>query len=129
MKQHILRVAVAIFQPTEQLDDLRVNAVNTDVKNGFLAGLSNRFVQLLFRFAHHLFDPSGMNATVGYELLQGQTRDFPANRIMSRNHHRLRRIVDDKIDSSGRLQSADVAPFSADDLSLEFIVGQRQHRH
>ena len=48
---------------------------------------------------------------------------------MPRNHHGLRRIVDDQIDARRRFQRANIAPFAADDLSLQFIVGQRENRH
>ena len=83
VQQYILRVAVAVLEPAEKLDQLRVNTVHPDVKDRLLAGLANGFVDLLFGFTHHLFDSSGMNATVRYQLLQRQARNFATDRIMS----------------------------------------------
>ena len=55
-------------------------------------------------------------------------RDLPANRIVARDYHRFRRIIDDDIDAGGRFDRADIAPLPADDPSLHLVVGQRQHR-
>src|SRR6266404_8607922 len=48
---------------------------------------------------------------------------------MPRNHHRFGCIVNNKIDSDGRLESSNVTPLSADDFSLQLIVWQWHHRH
>ncbi len=48
--------------------------------------------------------------------------------IVARNHHRLRRVVDNYIDSRGSLDRADVATLAADDTPLHLVVGQRDYR-
>ena len=70
MEQHVLRVTVTILEPAQELDDLRMNAVNTDIENRLLTGLANRLVELLLRFAHDFFDTAGMNAAVGDQFFQ-----------------------------------------------------------
>ena len=46
---------------------------------------------------------------------------------MTRDHHRFRRIVDDQIDSGRCFQRPNIAAFPADNLSFEFVVGQREN--
>ena len=54
---------------------------------------------------------------------------FPANRIVPRNHHGFRRIIDNQIDSRRCFESSNIASLSADDFSLQLIVWQRHHRY
>jgi hypothetical protein len=64
MEQHVLRIAIAIFEPSQQLDNLRMNAMNADVEDGLLARFANRFFEFLLRLANHLLDSSRVDATV-----------------------------------------------------------------
>src|SRR5712692_692139 len=59
MHQHVLRVAVAVLEHPQKLREFRVNAMDADLDEGALAGLLDRFLDLLLRLAHNLFDTSG----------------------------------------------------------------------
>src|SRR5262245_33765230 len=106
-----------------------MDTMDAHVKNRLLASFPDRFLQLLLGFADDLLNPAGMDSPVRNELLQRQPRDLPANRIMARNDHGLRCIIDNQIDSCRGLESSDVASLSTDDFSFQLIVGQRHYRH
>src|ERR1700737_3681741 len=127
MHQDVLRIAVAVLQHTQQLDQLGVDAVDADLDDGALTGLADRFFDLLLGLAHDLLDAARMNPAVGDEPFQRDPRDFAPDRIVARDHDRLGRIVDDDIDPGGGFDGADVAPFTTNDAALHLVVGQRQH--
>src|SRR3984957_16907445 len=128
MHQHVLRVAVTILEHPEQLDQFGMDSVDADFDDRALTGLANRFLDLLLGLAHDFLDPARMNATVRDELHQRDARNFAANRVVARNHDRLRCIVDNDIDAGGCLDRTDVAAFAADDTALHLVVGQRYYR-
>ena len=59
-----------------------------------------------------------------YEFVEGEAAYLSADRVEAGQEHSLRGVVDDQVDPGDRLESADVAPFAADDAALEFVVGQ-----
>ena len=69
-----------------------------------------------------------MNASVLHQPLQRDAGDLAPNGIETGEDHRFRRVVDDEIDAGGQLQSADVAPFAADDASLHIFGRQIDDR-
>src|SRR5579872_2933258 len=128
MHQDVLRVAVAVFQHAEQLDQLGMDAVDADFDDGALSGFADRFLDFLFGLAHDLLDAPRMNPAVRDEPLERDPRDFAPDRVVARDHDRFGRVVDDDIDAGGGLDGADVAPLAANDAALHLVVGQRQHR-
>src|SRR6266478_4208506 len=66
-----------------------------------------------------------MDSAVGDELFEGETRDFAAYRIEARHNDRIRRVVDDDVDSGGELERANVPALAADDAPLHLIVWKR----
>src|SRR5258708_31691843 len=105
-----------------------MDSMHADFDNRALAGLANRFLDLLLGFADNFFDTSRMNPAVREELLQGDPRYFAANRIVARDDDRFGRVVDNDIDAGGGLYRADIAALAADDPSLHLVVGQCEHR-
>src|SRR5260370_34032746 len=85
MHQHVLRVAVAVLEHPQKLREFRVNAMHADLDEGALAGLLDRFLDLLLRLAHNLFDASGMDAAFGYQMFEGNARDLSPDWVMSRD--------------------------------------------
>src|SRR6185503_17998324 len=118
MQKHILCITVAVFEPAEEFDDLRVNSMHTDVENRFLTRLPNRLIELLLRFAHYLLDSARMNTPVRDQFLQGQPGDFSANWIVPGNYDGLRRVVDNQVDTRRRFESTNIATFATDNLSF-----------
>src|ERR1700683_19410 len=68
-----------------------------------------------------------MNASVGDQTLDSDSRDCAANRIVTRGDDRFRGVIDDDIDAGSGFDGADVAAFAPDDAPFHFVVGQRNH--
>src|SRR5271168_1444007 len=117
MHQHVLRVAVAVLEHPEQLDQLRMDSVHADFDNRALPRLADRFLDLLLGLAHDFLDTPRMNPAVRDELLQRDPRDLAANRIVARDNHRFGSVVDNDIDPGGSLDRADIAALAPDDPS------------
>ena len=96
-------------------------------QHGALALGADNGVHLAARLLHHLLDMGGVDAAVGNELLQSQTRHLAADGLEAGDGDGLRRVVDDDIGAGQRLQRADVAALAADDAALHLIVGQGHH--
>ena len=123
MPQHVLAVARAIVQPAEQVDDALVEAADLRFLHGFFAVAADLRVDFLLRFGDELFDPRGMDAAVGDELVERDAGDFAADRIERADDHHAGRVVDDHVDAGGFFERADVATFAADDAALHFVAG------
>ena len=67
--QHVLAVGSTILETADQLDDLRVNAVHTDIKGRLLTGFADGVVHLLGGLADHLLDACRVNPAVSDELV------------------------------------------------------------
>ena len=125
MLEHVLTVAGAEQQLTQQTHQLRVQAAYAGLEGGLFAGELHLFLDLRARALHRLLDATGMDAPVGDEGGQRHARDLTAHRIEAREHHRLGSIVHDQVDTGGLLEGANIAPLAADNPSLHVIAGQR----
>src|SRR4030095_3785105 len=103
--------------------------MHAHVKNRLLTRFANRFFDLLFRLAHHLFDPAGVDASVRNQFFQRQPSDLTSDRVMPRNNHGLWRIVDDQIDPRRRFEGANITPLTANNFPFEFVIWQRKYGH
>src|SRR5687767_10892150 len=65
-----------------------------------------------------------MDASVGHELLERETRDLAADRLVTRDHDGIRRVVDDHVDTRRELERAYVSAFATDDAPLHLVVRQ-----
>ena len=126
---HVLTVRCAVLHPSDELDQFCVHPVNTKFVGRLLARLHQLLVDLLADLVDHFLDAAGMNATIGNELLQRESCDFAPDRLETRHHNGIRRVVDDHIDSRCRLERTDVASLATDDATLHFVVGQSHRRH
>src|SRR5438067_1114136 len=120
-----LGVAVAVLEHAEELHQLGVDAVHTHLEHGPLARLPDGLVQLLLRLAYHLLDAPRVDAPVGEEALEREAGELATDRVVARDDHRLRRVVDDQVDPGGGLDGADVPPLAPDDPSLHVVARQR----
>ena len=125
--QHVLAVAGAVVQLAQQLLQLRVQSADTGLQHGALALGTDDAVHLPASLLHHLLDVGGVDAPVGDELFQSQTRYLAADRLEAGDGDRLRRVVDDEIRAGQRLQRADIASLAPDDTTLHLVVGQGHH--
>src|SRR5438552_9746753 len=127
--EHVLRIAVAVLEHADQLHELGMDAVHADLEHRPLTGLADRLFQLLLRLADHLLDAPGVDAPVGQQPLEREPRELTTDRVVAGDDDRLRRVVDDEVDTGGRLDGADVPPFAADDAPLHVVARERHHRH
>ena len=123
----VLTVARAVLHATDQADELDVEPVRAHLVRRLLAHVLDGGVDFLPRLLDHFLDAPRMDASVGDELRERDARDLAAHRIEARDHHRIRRIVDDDVDAGRELERANVSPFAADDPPLHLVVRQR-HR-
>ena len=97
----------------DELHQLGMDAVDADLEDGPLPRLADRLLELLLRLAHHLLDPTRMDAPVGDEPLEREPRDLPPDRVVARDDDRFGRVVDDQVDAGRRFDRADVAALPA----------------
>lgn len=70
MQVDVLGVGCTVFQASDQFEELGVDAVNSQIEGGLLAGFLDRLFNLFGRFGHDFFDAAGMDAAIGQELFQ-----------------------------------------------------------
>ena len=97
-------------------------------EHGALALSLDGCVDFLLRLGDHLLDAGGMDAAVGDELFQRQTRHLAADGVKAGDGDRLGRVVNDEVAARERLDGADVAALAADDAALHLVVRQRHDR-
>ena len=124
--QNVLRKAPAKMQPPEQFHNLRMHRLRTRLGGGLIAEAHNHFIHLRRRLGHHLLDARRMNPSVLDQPRHGRAGDLAAHRIETGDHHRARRVVHEDRDARGRFKRPDVAAFTPDDATLDFIARQRQ---
>ena len=129
MVEHILPVARTESQPSEELYHLRRQPVDTDLVGSSLARLLDHRVDLAASLLYRLLDARRMDAPVGDQLFQRDSRNLAANRVKRGDDHGLRRIVDDQIHARRGFQRADVAALAADYATLHVVVRQCHDRY
>ena len=129
MLQQVLSVGRTVFHLADHADQFGVQSVDSQVDRRALADLDDLLLDLLLNLGDHLLDACGVDAAVGDELVQGQTRDFAAYGIEAREDDGLGGVVDDDLDARRGLQSADVAALAADDAALDLVALDVEHRH
>src|SRR3989344_3391858 len=125
--EHVLAVARAVIEAPEKEEDLLRKVQYARLIGGFLARLSYVIVELRFRFLHFLLYFRGLYAPVLQELLERYFRELAPQGIEGRKNYGLRRVVHDDLYARKPLERADIPPLPADDLSLQFLVGDRHH--
>ena len=129
MLQQVLSVGRTVFHLADHADQFGVQSVDSQVDRRALADLDDLLLDLLLNLGDHLLDACGVDAAVGDELVQGQTRDFAAYGIEAREDDGLGGVVDDDLDARCGLQGADVAALAADDAALDLVALDVEHRH
>ena len=81
MIEHVLSIAGAVFLTAQQLDDLRMQAVDSRFKGcPFTFGLDGR-VYFFFGFFDHFLNAGRMDPSVNDEFFQGDPGDFAPDGI------------------------------------------------
>src|SRR5258706_4931291 len=124
----LLPVAGAKPKDAEMADDLGMKSLQADLQDRGLSLLFDPLQDLDSGLGNDLFDPGRMNPAVDDELVQRDPRHLAADGIEAADDDGFRGVVDYEVDPGRLLQGADVAPFFADDATLELVGRQRQHR-
>ena len=127
--QHVLSVACAELQTAESAHQLGGQTMDICVEAGLLSGLLDDGLDLGFGLSVGLLDAGRMDAAVGDELGQGETRDLSAHTVEPAQDDRLGGVVDDEIDAGDTLEGTDVAALAADDSALHVVRRQGDDRH
>ena len=122
--KHVLAVAGAEFQASQELHDLRMHAVNTEVQKGVLPFLLYvRFYFFLY-LGNDFLDPAGMYTPVFQKPVKRDPRYFPAQPVEPGNNNGFGGVVNDNIHARRHLKSAYVPAFSSYDPSLHLFGGK-----
>src|SRR5690606_18629998 len=114
MLQYVLTIACPVFQPSENFDQIWMQAMYPDLKGRLFAVFANSLVDFLARLLDHLFDAGRVDTAIGHQLLQRSTGNFASDGIKARQNDRFRCIVDYEIDTGQCFQSTDIAAFTSD---------------
>ena len=129
MLQNVLGIACAIFEFTQELDQIRMYAVNSNIEGRLFPSFADGIVDLGVDLLHNLLNACGMNPPVGYQAFKRDSGNFAPNGIETREDHRLRSIINDQIDPRRCLDGSDIPAFATDDPPLHLLIGQGYHRH
>jgi len=127
MVENVLTVAGAVTQPSEQLDKLRMNAVDARLDHGAFAFCLDGGIHLAASLFHHFLNAGGMNPSVGDQAFQCDAGHLAANRFKAGKRDRFRRVVNNQVNAGQCFQCADIPAFTTDDAALHFIVRQRNN--
>ena len=101
--------------------------MGADIKSCLFPGLGDNDIKLLGHLFHHLFNTSGMDTTIIDKLQQSQTGNFTTNRVKSRQNYSFRGIVNNNINTCGRLYCSYITPFPTNNPAFHLIIGQGDH--
>ena len=79
--QNVLTIGRAVLLAAKQLDELGVEVVDAGLKRGAFALLLDDAVDLLAGLLYEILDTGRVNAAVGDQLLERETRDLAAHGI------------------------------------------------
>ena len=127
MLQDILSITGAVTHAAQQLNQLRMQAMDAGLQNGTFTFLLDDLFHLAAALFDHFFDAGRMNPSVNNQLFQCQACNFTANRIKAGQRDCLRRIINNEINTGQSFQCADIAAFTANDTALHLIIRQRDN--
>ena len=125
----ILAVACPVFEASDHHDDFRVDVLDAEFEEGLVASLADAFVNLLLDFRDGFFDASRMDASIGDEAFECLSSDFAADGIERGNDDSFGCIVDDEVNARCGFDASDIAAFTTDDASFDFVRRQADGAH
>jgi hypothetical protein len=127
--EHVLAVARAELEPSEQLHELGVQRPDVRLEDSLLPHLHDVLVDLRLGLVEGLLDAGRVDATVGKQALEREAGDLATHAVEARQEHRAGGVVDDEVNSGQGLERADVAALPADDPALKLVRPQLHHRN
>ena len=97
--EDVLAEGCAVTQGTQHLDDLGVKVMDARVERGLLARLPHALVHERLRLFVHLLDARGVDAAVGYEVLERDAGGLSTHGVEAGEDDRLGGVIDDEGDA------------------------------
>ena len=106
-----------------------MEVVQAELEGSRFALAPNGVLHVRLHLLDDLFDARGMDAAVGDQPLDRLPGDLTPEGVEAGEDDGPGRIVDNQFHAGGRLERADVAPFTADDPAFHVVAGQIDDRH
>lgn len=106
-----------------------MQTVDTKVDCCPFTGFDNFFLYLFAYFGHHFLNTCRMDTSVCHQLVKSQTGNFTANRVKSGKNDCFRSVVYNDFNAGSGFQCADIASFTSDDTSFDFIRFDMEYRY
>ena len=119
---HVLAVARAKAETAEDLQHLGVEVQDAGLDRRGLRRVLHGGLDFAAGLVDRLLDAGRVNAAVLHQGRKGDAGDFATDRIEGADGHGVGGVVDDEVDTSGRLDGADVAALATDDPALHVVA-------
>ena len=96
---------------------------------GSLTCLKYLVLKLFLNLGHNFLDTRRVDSSVNDKLVQGESGNFPADRIERGKKNGVRCVVNHDLDTCGSLKGTDITSLTTDNPSLDLIVLDRECRH
>jgi hypothetical protein len=124
MVEHVLPVAGTELELAQELNQLRIETLDSGLEGGALALLHDPLLDLRPRQLVLLLDQRRVDSPVGDQALQSEAGDLAAHPVKAREHDGGRSLVDDDVHPHQLLECPDVAAVAADDPPLHLVARQ-----
>ena len=103
--------------------------MNTQIDTGTFTRFNNFFFDLTLGLGHHFLNSSWVNTSIGNELMQCQSGNFPADGIETAQDDRFRGVIHNDFNSCCSFNCPNVTAFTTYNSSLHFIVFDVEDRY
>ena len=129
VSQHVLPVRRPVLQGSQNGQQARGEIGDPHLDQSVLGRANAQLFHPALAALVDLFDPGGVNPSVGDQLGQCDPGRLPAHRVEARQQHAFGGVVDQHVDAGDLLEGPDVAALTADDPALHLIARQRNGRN
>ena len=98
--------------------------MHTYRKSSLLACFFDLLFDLFLCFFNHFLDTGRMDTTVVDQFFQSNAGNLTAYGVKTGNNYRLRRIVNDQVNTGQSFQCPDISALTANDTAFHFIIRQ-----
>ena len=127
MVEHVLTIACAVFQASEQLYYFGRKSVHAGFERCVFACRLYGCFNLFAGFFNRFLNTCRMNTSVGNKSFKCKPCNFSSYRVKAGKRYCLRRIIDYKIAPREGFYLVNISSLSADDSSFHFVAGQRNN--
>ena len=124
MLKNILTVACAVMELTDELNQLGVQVVDSRIQNSALTFALDNAINLGSCLIDHFLNSCGVDSAIHNQLFQCDPSHLAANGIEAGKSDCFGGIVDNKVDTCGSFQCADISSLAADDAAFISSLGR-----